>query len=71
LQQLKQRQQQAIHWQQVIHHAKRFRQLLGENLEHLSFADRQTVAEGLVKKVVTGEHRLRLADLKRLYACIP
>jgi len=56
LQHLTRTQQQAIHWQQVINHAERFRHLLGENLEHLSFADRQTVAQCLIKKVVvTGE----------------
>src|SRR5262249_6725925 len=43
VQQLTQTQQQAIHWQQIIDHAERFRQLLGENLERLSFAERQTV----------------------------
>src|SRR5712691_12477447 len=56
LQQLTQTQQQATHWQQIIDHADRFRQLLGENLERLSFAERQLVAQCLIKKVVvTGE----------------
>jgi len=56
LQHLTDTQHQAIHWQQVIHHAERFRHLLGENLERLSFEDRQTVAQCLIKKVVvTGE----------------
>src|SRR5262249_40612529 len=56
LQQLTQTQQRAIHWQQIIDHAERFRQLLGENLERLSFAERQIVAQCLIKKVVvTGE----------------
>ena len=49
-------QQQTIHWQQVIEHAEHFRQLLGDNLEYLSFAKRQTVAHCLISKVVvTGE----------------
>jgi site-specific DNA recombinase len=52
LQQLTHTQQQAIHWQQVIDHADHFRQLLGENLERLSFAERQIVAQCLIKKVV-------------------
>jgi hypothetical protein len=35
---------------------ERFRQLLGEHLDRLSFEDRQTVAQCLIKKVVvTGE----------------
>jgi site-specific DNA recombinase len=56
LQQLTQTQQQAIHWQQIIDHTERFRQLLGENLERLSFEERQIVAQCLIKKVVvTGE----------------
>jgi site-specific DNA recombinase len=47
----------ALHWQQIIEHADCFRHLLGENLERLSFADRQTVMQCLIKKVViTGEH---------------
>jgi site-specific DNA recombinase len=46
----------ALHWQQIIEHADRFRHLLGESLERLSFADRQTVVQCLIKKViVTGE----------------
>jgi site-specific DNA recombinase len=47
----------ALHWQQIIEHADCFRHLLGENLERLSFADRQTVMQCLIQKiVVTGEH---------------
>jgi site-specific DNA recombinase len=47
----------ALHWQQIIEHADCFRHLLGENLERLSFTDRQTVMQCLIKKVVvTGEH---------------
>jgi site-specific DNA recombinase len=46
-----------LHWQQIIEHADCFRHLLGENLERLSFTDRQTVMQCLIKKVVvTGEH---------------
>ena len=57
LPQLTHSQQQTLHWRQVIEHVEHFRHLLGANLERLSFADRQTVAQCLVKKVVvTGEH---------------
>jgi hypothetical protein len=56
LQQLTHTQQQTLHWQAVIDHVEHFRHLLGENLDRLSFADRQTVAQCLIKKVVvTGE----------------
>jgi site-specific DNA recombinase len=56
LQQLTHSQQQTLHWQEVIVHIEHFRHLLGENLDRLSFADRQTVAQCLIKKVVvTGE----------------
>jgi site-specific DNA recombinase len=55
-QQLAQTQQQTIHWQQVIDHAETFRQLLGNNLEQLSFEERQAVARCLLSKViVTGD----------------
>ena len=47
---------QSIHWQQVMEHTETFRQLLGENLEQLSFEERQTIAQCLLHKVVvTGE----------------
>jgi len=56
LQQLSHSQQQILHWQTVIDHVDHFRCLLGENLDRLSFADRQIVAQCLIKKVVvTGE----------------
>jgi site-specific DNA recombinase len=56
LQQLTHTQQQTRHWQDVIAHVAHFRHLLGENLDHLAFADRQIVAQCLIKKiVVTGE----------------
>jgi len=56
LQQLTHTQQQTLHWQDVIAHVEHFRHLLGKNLDRLSFADRQTVAQCLIKKVVvTGE----------------
>jgi len=56
LQQLTHTQQQTLHWHEVITHVAQFRHLLGENLDRLSFADRQTVAQCLIKKVVvTGE----------------
>jgi hypothetical protein len=54
--QLAQTRQRSIHWQQVIDHAKIFCQLLGHNLEQLSFAECQAVAPCLISKVVvTGE----------------
>lgn len=47
---------QIIHWRQVIDNADAFRRLLGDNLERLSFEERQAVAQCLIKKVVvTGE----------------
>jgi hypothetical protein len=49
-------QQQTIHWQQVIDNAESFHKLLGDNLEQLSFEDRQAVAQCLISKtIVTGE----------------
>jgi site-specific DNA recombinase len=49
-------QQQTLHWQTVIDHVDHFRHLLGDNLDRLSFTDRQTVVQCLIKKVVvTGE----------------
>jgi site-specific DNA recombinase len=48
--------QQSVQWQQVIDNATTFRQLLGTNLEQLSFAERQAIAQCLISKiVVTGE----------------
>ena len=48
--------QQSIQWQQVIDNATTFRQLLGTNLEQLSFEERQAIAQCLISKVVlTGE----------------
>jgi site-specific DNA recombinase len=48
--------QQTVHWQQVIDHAETFRRLLGDNLERLSFEERQAVTHCLIKKVIiTGE----------------
>lgn len=49
-------QQQQMHWQQIIKHAERFGQLLGTNLEALSFEERQVVVQCLISRVVvTGE----------------
>jgi hypothetical protein len=48
--------QQSIQWQQVIDNAATFRQLLGDNLEQLSFGERQAITRCLISKVVvTGE----------------
>jgi hypothetical protein len=56
-QQLAQTQQQTAHWQQVIENVDTFRQLLGDNLEQLSFEERHAVVQCLVSNViVTGEH---------------
>jgi site-specific DNA recombinase len=56
MRQLANARQQTIHWQQVIEHAETFGQLLGGNLDRLSFEERQAVAQCLIKKVVvTGE----------------
>jgi site-specific DNA recombinase len=56
IRQLSNARQQTIHWRQVIDNAETFRKLLGDNLERLSFEERQAVAQCLIKKVVvTGE----------------
>jgi site-specific DNA recombinase len=48
--------QQTNHWRQVIDNAETFRKLLGDNLERLSFQERQAVTQCLINKViVTGE----------------
>jgi hypothetical protein len=50
------RSQQQLHWQQIIDHAEGFRKRLGDNLEVLSFAERQEVVQCLIRRVVvTGE----------------
>jgi site-specific DNA recombinase len=55
-QRLVQSQQQRLHWQQIIDHAECFRKLLGDNLEVLSFEERQEVVQCLIRRVVvTGE----------------
>ena len=55
-QRLARSQQQQMHWHQIIKHAEHFRQLLGTNLEALSFEDRQVVVQCLISRVVvTGE----------------
>jgi site-specific DNA recombinase len=54
--QLAQTRQQSIHWHQVIDNAETFCQLLGHNLEQLSFEECQAIAQCLISKVVvTGE----------------
>ncbi len=56
IQRLANARQQTVHWQQVIDNAETFRKLLGDNLERLSFEERQAVTQCLIKKVVvTGE----------------
>lgn len=52
IRQLASTQQQTVHWQQVIENAETFRTLLGDNLDRLSFEERQAVAQCLIKKVV-------------------
>jgi site-specific DNA recombinase len=61
LHQLTHSQQQTLHWQQVIEHVEHFRHLLGDHLERLSFADRQTVAQCLMKKVVVTGAQIALS----------
>ena len=49
-------QQQKLHWQQIIDHAECFGKLLGDNLDLLSFEERQEVVQCLIHRVVmTGE----------------
>src|SRR5262245_56418181 len=56
IRQLASARQQTAHWRQVIDHAETFRRLSGDNLERLSFEERQAVAHCLIKKVIiTGE----------------
>jgi len=56
IRQLASARQQTVHWRQVIDNAETFRKLLGDNLEGLSFEERQAVTQCLIKKVVvTGE----------------
>jgi site-specific DNA recombinase len=50
--QLARTRQQRIHWQQVIDHAETFCQLLGHNLEQLSFEESQAIAHCLISKVI-------------------
>jgi site-specific DNA recombinase len=51
-QRLARQQQQVIHWQRVMANLEQFRAVLGQNLERLSFEDRQAVAQCLIDKVV-------------------
>jgi site-specific DNA recombinase len=54
--QLAKAQQQTVHWQQIIENAETFRQLLGDNLNRLSFEEQQAVVQCLINKVtITGE----------------
>jgi site-specific DNA recombinase len=56
IRQLASTRQQTVYWQQVIDNAEIFRKLLGDNLDRLSFEERQAVTQCLIKKViVTGE----------------
>jgi hypothetical protein len=52
LQQLLATQQQTLQWQQVIEPAETLRHLVGENLDQLSFEERQAVVQCLMSKVV-------------------
>jgi hypothetical protein len=67
LQQLTHTQQQTLHWQEVLEYVECFRHLLGENLDRLSFADRQAVAQCLIKKVVVTEEPI---DTLRVVTCV-
>ncbi len=59
--QLAETQHQTMHWQQIIENAETFRQLLGENLERLSFEERQAVAHCLISKVVITEEQVDIS----------
>jgi len=52
IRQLASTRQHTVHGQQVIDHAENFRRLLGDNLELLSFEERQAVTHCLIKKVI-------------------
>ena len=55
-QRLARTEQETHHWQQIIEHAENFSRLLGQNLNCLSFEERQAVVQCLIRKVVvTGE----------------
>ncbi len=55
-QQLTRTEQETQHWQQIIDNTENFRRLLGQNLDSLSFEERQAVVQCLVRKVVvTGD----------------
>jgi hypothetical protein len=56
-------QQQTIHWGQVVEHAETFRQLLGKNLELLSFEERQAVVQCLMNKVVVTGAQVDIYDV--------
>jgi site-specific DNA recombinase len=56
IEQLTHTRERTIQWQQVHANAEHFCRLLGENLERLTFEDRQAVTRCLIRKVVvTGE----------------
>jgi site-specific DNA recombinase len=55
-QQLARTERETHHWRQIIANAESFGQLLGQNLDRLTFEERQAVVQCLVRKVVvTGE----------------
>jgi site-specific DNA recombinase len=51
-------QQQKLHWQQIIDHAECFKKLLGDNLEVLSFEERQEVVQCLIRRVVVTDEQV-------------
>jgi len=61
IEQLTRSRSETLHWQQIIAQVDRFRQLLGDNLERLSFEDRQTIAQCLIKKVVVTEEQVDIS----------
>jgi hypothetical protein len=51
-QQIEQQRDTTIKWEHIASNIEHFRTLLGSNVDHLCFEDRQTVAQLLVEKVV-------------------
>jgi len=52
---LLEQQQKVIHWKEVIDNVNLFRQLIGKNLNSLSFEEKQVIAQCLIEKVVVTE----------------
>ncbi len=55
---LLEQQQKVIHWKEVIDNVNMFRQLIGKNLNSLSFEEKQVIAQCLIEKVVVTEEEV-------------